>query len=341
MMTPARNPPRDSTPQEQADGDRGEHRDQGKRNQLPLRRRGAQAHRLARSRASPCLPGGRDAELPPHLLHDETRGRAATELTVREENSHGMVPPIEHSDEDGRNRDTMPVIAMRSCRGTPSTFCTSETSVRNEPNRDTAAMTAEPMATPLVMALVVLPTASRSAMIWRAFGVQPRHFPDSVRVVRDGTEGVHGDVVARQGEHPDTGHGHAVQDVGDVLAPVDDDRRKDGEPDHDGLPEGGLEPDHETAKDDRGRSRPGSGGDVLHRLVMRVGEVLCQLVQRDCQHDTDADREERAEFVHVEDGKEQERHQGDCRGGVEAPVDGGQRVVALARPSPRAPGRSR
>ena len=35
-------------------------------------------------------------------------------------------------------------------------------------NSETAAMTAEPMAMPLVMALVVLPTASRSARIWRA-----------------------------------------------------------------------------------------------------------------------------------------------------------------------------
>jgi len=33
-----------------------------------------------------------------------------------------------------------------------------------------AAMTAEPMAMPLVMALVVLPTASRSASVWRAAG---------------------------------------------------------------------------------------------------------------------------------------------------------------------------
>ena len=35
-------------------------------------------------------------------------------------------------------------------------------------NRLTAAMTALPMATPLVMALVVLPTASRSASVCRA-----------------------------------------------------------------------------------------------------------------------------------------------------------------------------
>ena len=81
--------------------------------------------------------------------------------------------------------------------------------------QDTAAMTAEPMATPLVMALVVLPTASRSAMIWRALASsrQPGHLADAVGVVGDGAEGVHGHVVARQGEHPDTGHGHAVEDV--------------------------------------------------------------------------------------------------------------------------------
>ena len=35
-------------------------------------------------------------------------------------------------------------------------------------NIDTAAITAEPMAMPLVSALVVLPTASRSARICRA-----------------------------------------------------------------------------------------------------------------------------------------------------------------------------
>ena len=38
----------------------------------------------------------------------------------------------------------------------------------NEAKSETAAMTAEPMAMPLVSALVVLPTASRSARIWRA-----------------------------------------------------------------------------------------------------------------------------------------------------------------------------
>ena len=45
----------------------------------------------------------------------------------------------------------------------------------NEPNSDTDAMTAEPMATPLVMALVVLPTASRLTMTRSA---SPVNSPD-------------------------------------------------------------------------------------------------------------------------------------------------------------------
>ena len=45
----------------------------------------------------------------------------------------------------------------------------------NEANSATAAMTAEPMATPLVMALVVLPTASRLTMIRSA---SPVNSPD-------------------------------------------------------------------------------------------------------------------------------------------------------------------
>ena len=45
----------------------------------------------------------------------------------------------------------------------------------NEENRATAAMTAEPMATPLVIALVVLPTASRLTMTRSA---SPVNSPD-------------------------------------------------------------------------------------------------------------------------------------------------------------------
>ncbi len=88
------------------------------------------------------------------------------------------------------------------------------TSVRNEPNSDTAAITAEPMAMPLVMALVVLPTASRSAMIWRALRFEAGHLADAVGVVGDRAEGVHRHVVAGQRQHADTGHRHAVEHEG-------------------------------------------------------------------------------------------------------------------------------
>ena len=42
--------------------------------------------------------------------------------------------------------------------------------------RETAAMTAEPMAMPFVSAFVVFPTASRSARIWRARLAEPGTF---------------------------------------------------------------------------------------------------------------------------------------------------------------------
>ncbi len=71
----------------------------------------------------------------------------------------------------------MPVMASHVSRAKPRVFWTRVTSVRNEPKSDTAAMTAEPIATPLVMALVVFPTASRSAMICRAFWSSPAISP--------------------------------------------------------------------------------------------------------------------------------------------------------------------
>ena len=51
-------------------------------------------------------------------------------------------------------------------------------------NRATAAMTAEPMAKPLVTALVVLPTASRLTMIRSRLAVElARHLGDAGGVV--------------------------------------------------------------------------------------------------------------------------------------------------------------
>ena len=96
-------------------------------------------------------------------------------------------------------------------------------------NSDTAAITAEPMAMPLVMALVVLPTASRSARVCRDFlvlGFAHRllvvaHFADAVGVVGHGPEDVHRDRVAGERQHADAAHGHAEGDERGLGAGID------------------------------------------------------------------------------------------------------------------------
>ena len=104
-------------------------------------------------------------------------------------------------------------------------------------NSDTAAITAEPMAMPLVMALVVLPTASRSARICRAvafcFGREiariaglkigaigrlvESHLADAVGVVGHRAEHVHADRVAGEREHADAAHRHAERHEEQVI----------------------------------------------------------------------------------------------------------------------------
>ena len=79
----------------------------------------------------------------------------------------------------------------------------------NAANRATAAITAEPMATPLVIALVVLPTASRLTII---FCGSPSNSPlisaMPGRIIGDRAEGVLGndDPRRRQEAYPDQGH---------------------------------------------------------------------------------------------------------------------------------------
>ncbi len=88
----------------------------------------------------------------------------------------------------------------------------------------TAAMTAEPMATPLVMALVVLPTASRSAMIWRALASLRRMpcqaiSPMPLALSEMGPKESMATLLPVWRQHADADHGHAVEDV-DVLPAV-------------------------------------------------------------------------------------------------------------------------
>ena len=73
-------------------------------------------------------------------------------------------------------------------------------------------MTAEPMAKPLVTALVVLPTASRPTMIRSASPLElAGHLGDAGGVVGDRAEGVLGHDDAGGGQHADAGEGDQVE----------------------------------------------------------------------------------------------------------------------------------
>ena len=99
-----------------------------------------------------------------------------TALIARDENRNATEPPI---------RRPMKIVGLATSicvcgsvnRADPERWRPSCVAIvsTNEPNKDTEAMTAEPIATPLVIALVVLPTASRLTMIRSA---SPVNSPD-------------------------------------------------------------------------------------------------------------------------------------------------------------------
>ena len=96
-----------------------------------------------------------------------------------------------------------------------------------EANSATAAMTAEPIAKPLVTALVVLP--DRVEAHHDALGLAlelARHLGDAGRVVGDRTERVLGDDDTGRGEHAHAGEGDEVERELDVAAAEPDRRRR-------------------------------------------------------------------------------------------------------------------
>src|SRR6185436_18413079 len=97
---------------------------------------------------------------------------------ANDENSHGKAPPISIPTKICGISTRIPMDWICSASATPILYWARETSTRNEPKSDTAAITAEPIATPFVMALVVLPTASKSAMICWASLVSLSVLPD-------------------------------------------------------------------------------------------------------------------------------------------------------------------
>ncbi len=104
-----------------------------------------------------------------------------TALIVKAENKNGNAPPTSSPIKTLGNATLMPLSRRGSSvtfSGMLSTWCWARsTSAKNDPNSATAAITAEPIATPLVTALVVLPVASRSSITSRAlfsrFAISP------------------------------------------------------------------------------------------------------------------------------------------------------------------------
>ena len=106
-----------------------------------------------------------------HSLTMKKAARPTARISI-ELNRNGTAPPIRKPISTiGSATVSLPANVRRTASAVIwsilSSLPTAMTAMKLA-NSETAAMTAEPMAMPLVSALVVLPTASRSARIWRA-----------------------------------------------------------------------------------------------------------------------------------------------------------------------------
>ena len=131
-------------------------------------------------------------------------------------------------------------------------------------------MTAEPMAKPLVTALVVLPTASRLTMIRSG---SPWNSPDisamPAALSRHRAEGVLGHDDAGGGEHAHAGEGDEVERELQVAA-AEGQRHADGDGDGDDGVDASSR-GRTTVPDRTTVAGPVAGrlGDLLHRRVVR------------------------------------------------------------------------
>ena len=223
-----------------------------------------------------------------HSLTIRKAARPTARISI-ELNRNGTQPPIRmpmntsgvgHRELAGLGE----VLAQRHRVATLSSLPTAMTAMKLV-NRLTAAITAEPMAMPLVSALVVLPTASRSARIWRAccvvlfahLGLVVAHLADAVGVVGHRAEHVHRDRVAGQGQHADAAHRHAIGDEQRTGAGVDQHGQEDRDGDDQRAHHGRLVADGEALDDVRGVAGLAGLGQALDRLVLGVRVVLVHL----------------------------------------------------------------
>ena len=113
------------------------------------------------------------------------------------------------------------------------------------------------------------------------------HLADAVGVVGDRAEDVHADRVAREREHADAAHRHAVGDEDRARPRIDEDREQDRHRNDHGGHHRRLVPEGESL-DDVGRvARRARLGQRLDRFVVGMRVIARALVQRDRQDDAD------------------------------------------------------
>ena len=199
---------------------------------------------------------------------------------------------------------------------------------------------------PLVMALVVLPTASRSVRIRAPSGLtSPDISAMPWALSETGPEGVHRDDDADRGEQAAAGQGHREQR--DRDRPAEQERGVDGGGDDQGGEDSGFKAQGDPGQDHGRRTGQGGLADVLHGPLVGAGVVAGDGQDDRGQDDADdhSGRGDEARVARgvdtagelgevpgqVEEGGQGAGHGGDDGGDVEAPVDRRQAALAVAR----------
>ena len=171
-IAPARKPASAVDAEAEADRDRGEDGQQAGRDQLAQRVLGDDVDDLAVLRTAGALHDPGDlAELATHL-EDHRAGGAADRVDRQagEQEHHGRAE--QHADEDCRvEHDEVEQVGLVGVHGLASLERLERPTVAYDPNSAVAASTAVAIAMPLVIALVVLPTASSSVRICAPSGL--------------------------------------------------------------------------------------------------------------------------------------------------------------------------
>ena len=153
----------------------------------------------------------------------------------------------------------------RPCSASPACAVACCTASRKEPNSAVAASTAVAIAMPLVIAFVVLPTASRLVSTCGTLALDVAgHLGDALRVVGDRTEGVHRDDDADRGQQTGTGQRHCEQAQGDRTG-TQQERAVHRSADEQRGVHRGLQTQRDTGQDDGRRTGQRGAGHVVDR----------------------------------------------------------------------------